>query len=328
MSFLKNLTLKEKIIIGGFVVVLLIIPPGTYLIAQRTKAATGEIQTYDKVVTTKTATQSAKEVPKTNGKAADARIAEEVSEIDKTLNQLVENSAQLSLGPTLDFSAKLEGRPVDNQAGKIFLGLAEGLPILNPKYVLSFLIDLPADGNFKGLSLSGLNQGAQYTAYLKGRAQIATAAAFTVKPAFTQLPAVYMLSGDLNEDNIVNVADYSIVKTALGTTPSSPNWNENVDINRDGVVNIFDLSFVVKNLNKVGASGVWQSSPVSSGSAELKTQPTSLGSIGVDLESVSIKPPPAGGPTPIPVATSRPEQVSEPVVVPGEGGSWIWLPKY
>lgn len=321
MNFLTNLTIKEKLIGVGFILLLLVIPPGTYLMAQRNKAATSEVKDYDKAVTKKTATASAKEVSKTNGKSADAKLTEEVSGIDKTLNQLVENTAELSLGPTLDFSAILEGRPADNQAGKVFLGLADGLPIINPKYILSFLIDLPADGKFKGLSLAGLTQGKEYTAYLKGRAQIATASSFTVKPAFTQLPAVYMLSGDLNEDNIVNVADYSICKAALGTTPSSPKWNDNVDINRDGIVNIFDLSFIIKNLNKVGASGVWQSSPVSSGSAELKTQPTSLGSIGVDLESVSVKPPPA----PI---QSEPEKIGEPAIVPGEGGNWIWLPNF
>lgn len=324
MNFINNLSLKEKLIAVGFVVVLLIIPPGTYLIAQRTKAANSDIKDYDRSVTQKTASSSAREVPKTAPKSADTKLTEEVSDIDKALNQLVENTAQLSLGPTLDFHASMEGRPADNQSGKLFLGIAEGIVALNPTYVLSFLIDMPADGKFKGLSLAGLNQGTTYTAYLKGRAQIATAAAFTVKPTYSELPKVFMLSGDLNEDNIVNVADYSISKTALGTTPSSPNWNENIDINRDGIVNIFDLSFIVKNLNKVGASGVWQSTPLSSGSAQLKTEPSSLGSIEVDLESVSVK----STPTPMPVATSKPVNVGEPAIVPGEGGNWIWLPRY
>lgn len=155
-----------------------------------------------------------------------------------------------------------EGRPKDNQSGRLFVGIVEGDILNSPKFLLSFTVDLPASGQYNGLSLAGLTPGTKYSALLKGPAQIASAAAFLMSPAATNLnngDPLNLLSGDLNDDNVIDANDYSIAQKLVGATASSPNWNENADLNKDGLINILDLSIISKNVGKIGDSGTWTS---------------------------------------------------------------------
>jgi PKD repeat protein len=54
------------------------------------------------------------------------------------------------------------------------------------------------------------------------------------------------LPGDLNNDNVVNVSDLSMLLSKYGTNDSS------ADINKDGTVNIGDLSILLSNYGKSG----------------------------------------------------------------------------
>ena len=134
------------------------------------------------------------------------------------------------------------------------------------------MVNVPASGAFDGISLSGLETGQTYTAYLKGESQIATASSFTVKATPTNLGALNLITGDVNEDNVIDNTDYNLVKAAVGATPSSSKWNPLYDFNLDNVINSWDLNTVLTNLGQTGASGAWYSySPISSGSATLNT---------------------------------------------------------
>lgn len=208
------------------------------------------------------------------------------------------SSTTISFGPTLSLKMVLDGRPNGNYSTRLFVGIAEGSLTTNPKFLLSFTVDLPASGGYSELSLAGLSPGGKYTALLKGSAQIATSSAFTMSPTVTSLnegQSINMLSGDLNDDNAINNTDYSIAKKALGTTSASTNWNENADLNKDGVVNTLDLSIISKNLGKVGASGSWVS--------PLPKIATSSGAL-------------------VPLATDSGQPAPD-----GTGGYWIWVPQ-
>lgn len=352
-TFLSELlsTTKGKLILLGFVVFLLLIPTSMIVISQRLKASTPPSQQYNQTVTSNTA----KEVPRFAPKGSPKPPAGDINSNTSELSDIPESSqtAQLSFGPTLAFDLNLEGRPANNQAGQVFLGIAAGAVQINPTYLLSFLINIGSDGAYHGLSLSGLEIGQNYTAYIKGTAQIATSSAFTVKPAFNNLGGLNLVSGDLNEDNMINSADYAISKAAIGTTPASSNWNANIDINKDNLVNVFDVSFIVKNLNQTGAGGAWGSTPPSqlasqsaslnnchpelvSGSNQIPKQVrndscASLGNIGVDINSVIIQPKPkVVNPTPSPSPLPEPKlnkDPQSPLVVPAEDGDWVFLPR-
>ncbi len=295
-------TFKQRLMLGVYVFILLSIPVGAYLASQRqtVKSSASEQKNAKPVVQVppKPSTSPAKQLLSTSQTAvSDQKTSPSPSPSGES------PTIATSFGPTLTFKVSLEGRPPGNQATKMFVGIAEGSLSSNPKFLLSFTVDLPASGEYSNLSLAGLNSGSQYTALLKSSAQIATSSAFTMSPTTTNLnngEPINLISGDLNEDNVVNSADYSVAQKALGTTPNSSNWNENADFNKDGVINAFDLGFIIKHMGQTGDSGTWTSPippPTASSSAVLTS-------------------PAVGGPIDSPGPPSR------------EAGHWIWIPKY
>lgn len=288
-------TLGQRLILGAYIFLILTIPVGAYLVSQyQTVKSTAKEQKSTKPiakVTPKPTTSPAKELlnasQKSTSKDATASPTPSASPTTAT-----------SYGPTLSFKVILEGSPQDNQATRMFVGIAEGSLSSNPKFLLSFTVDLPASGEYSNISLAGLNSGSNYTALLKGSTQIATSSAFVMSPNATNLNGgqpLNMLSGDLNDDNVINSADYSLAQKALGSNPKSSNWNANADLNKDGVINTFDLAIIAKNIGRIGATGAW-TSPIP------KTA-TSSASLNNSI-------PPIGGP---------PSQDGN--------GHWIWVPK-
>lgn len=231
-------SLKAKIFLAVYIVVLISIPIGSYLVSQQQTLTSKAAQPQKTKVTPKTPTPSAS--PKSSPKPSPSPEATSTSAI--------------SFGPTLAGKIELEGRPKTNQAGKLFVGILENL-VNNPTFLLSFTVDLPPTGEFANLSLAGLLSGRNYYAVLKGEAQIAISSAFTLSPTVTRLnnaEAINLLSGDLNDDNAVTNADFDLAKASFGK-------NGLADLNKDGLVNLLDLSLIQKNIGKVGATGVWVS---------------------------------------------------------------------
>ncbi|MBI2595376.1 hypothetical protein HYW46_01415 [Candidatus Daviesbacteria bacterium] len=283
----------QKIVVGIILLLIVLIPTGSLLLAQRFKTQDNPNPTPLPKIQ-----PSPKEVPKTTP-LDDLKKSLEGSPSKATPEPSSSSTPQVFFGPTLNFKISIEGRPKNSQAAKTFLGIAAGMPTTNPQYLLSFTVDIPATGGYSGLSLAGLTQGSTYTAYLKGPAQLASASAFLVKPTVSDLGTLNLITGDLNEDNVINSADFAVAKNAYGTNPLSAKWNSNVDFNLDKIINGFDLGIIIKNLGKTGNSGVW-GSIVATGSASL--QP-SIGS--PDESSATPKPPPGS-----------------------KGGYWMWVPQF
>lgn len=285
-------TLTQKLLLGLYIFILLSIPIGAYLVSQdqTIKGSAQEPKTVKKLalVTPKPATSPAKELLS----SSEAKSVLEPTATPSPSSSLP--TVATSFGPTLSLKVTLEGRPAGNQVTKLFVGIAEGTVTTNPKFLLSFSVDLPASGEYGNLSLAGLNPGSNYTALLKGSAQIAAAITFTMSPTATNLndgQPINLLSGDLNEDNVINSADYSIVQKTIGATPRSSNWDENGDLNKDGLINIFDLAIITNNIGKTGDTGAW-TSPLPK----------------VATPSASLNTPAVGGPD-------------------TTAGYWLWLPK-
>lgn len=288
-------TFKQRLLLGIYIFLVLSIPAGSYLASQiqTTKGKASESKEPIVKVTPKQTPSSAKELLSTSQTNAPA------TQSSPTPTASPETTIATSFGPTLSLKATLEGRPKDNQSTRLFVGISEGSLTINPKFLLTFTIDLPESGEYSGLSLAGLTVGNKYTALIKGSAQIAASSEFFMSPSVTNLnddQPLNMLTGDLNEDNAINSSDYSIVKALLGTSLKSSNWNDNADFNKDGIINSFDLAIITKNLGQVGASGAWTSPipKVATPSASLTNPQTS---------------PPQGG---------QPD---------GSSGYWLWIPK-
>lgn len=289
------MTLKGRLLLGIYIFLILTIPVGAYLVSQyQTIQSRAQEQKSTKPlvkVTPKPTTSPAQELLSTSQASVSQGALPSPSPSTST-------TTATSYGPTLSFKVTLEGSPKDNQVTRMFVGIAEGSLSSNPKFLLSFTVNLPATGEYSNISLAGLNPGTQYTALLKGASQIATSSTFTMSPSESRLnngDPLSLTSGDLNDDNVVNSADYSIAQKILGATTSSANWNANVDLNKDGVINAFDLAIIAKNIGQTGATGAW-TSPIpqtASPSASINTPAA-----------------PVGGPT-----------------LNNSGGYWVWIPK-
>lgn len=255
-------TFKHRLLLGVYVFLILSIPIGSYLASQtqifKSKASEGTVVKVgtEKIASRLTNTSASKTLLQdSENNALNNSASSSADTVDEPSATIAD-----TFGPTLSLKATLEGRPADNQATKLFIGIVEGVLGANPKFLLSFTIDLPKNGVYEKLSLAGLTVGNQYTALIKGGAQIATSSAFTMAANVTNLnngETLNMLSGDLNDDNAVTSADFDIAQKALGSKSGSENWNELADLNKDGIVNTFDLSIVKRNIAQTGASETW-----------------------------------------------------------------------
>jgi hypothetical protein len=212
--------------------------------------------------------------------------------LEQKINNSKTQTTNSSNGPTLHFNLNIEGRSVD-QSTKLFVGVAQGAVTPSPTYLLSFLVDVPASGEYSNLSISGLDMGQTYTAYFKGASQITKAVSFTTGPTVNDLGLVGMTSGDLNDDNQINASDLDIERKLIGKTSSSQDWNQYADFNQDGVINNVDLTYVSKNQGQVGDGGPWVSSPLKNATI-----------LGIATQS------------------GLPQEASP------SGGYWLWIPKF
>lgn len=282
-----------------FINLLILIPIASLLISQRIKHSSPTINNYDRTVTNQVSDTSISSNPLKN-------LLQNL-EGSKSANQ---NQNSTPAGPTLSLTITLEGRPLNDQHTKLFVGITQGSQVsVSPQYLISTSLDIPPSGVSNSISLLGLTPGTTYTAVLKSSAQIATSSAFFMTPSGAKLnqgQPITLTTGDLNEDNIIDQSDVTILQNSLGATSSSKNWNPNLDFNLDGIINLVDLGILQKNLGKAGATGKWYSpTPLASQSASLP------GNIGG--ESILAPPPSAGRPALSEQSESK--------------GYWLWIPQ-
>lgn len=260
---------KTLLIIGGFVLIVMAIPFTAVLVKQTQifKSSASEVKVASSSAE-RIIGNEVEEVPGTSPLDELSRLVQPSPSVTPTGSPVSEPTptpyVNLGFGPTLNLSITTQGRPVLKQATRAFIGLANSTPAKNPAYILTFTVDFPEDGIFRGLSLAGLNPGSTYSVYIKGPGQIDSASSFVMSPTESTVNAnqpILLLSGDLNEDNVINSADYTIAKNLYGTTPQSRAWNKNADFNRDNIINTYDLGYIQSNLGKTGVSGTWFSPP-------------------------------------------------------------------
>lgn len=242
-------SIKIKILLGVYIFLLLSIPVGAYLASKSQNPNTSAKESSRNVTHTQP-------IPSFTSGLKDIKDLSAIKITPSPTSSI--NQLETNFGPILEFSLTLEGRLTNKQSTKLFVGIAEGEITTNPKYLLTFSVNLPDDGKYPNISLAGLTSGNRYTAYLKGASQIAAASSFTMSGFTNHLNdgnTITLLSGDLNDDNQINNTDLTAAQTNLGQTGG------NADINGDGVVNSFDLGFIIKNMGKVGAGGIWVSQP-------------------------------------------------------------------
>lgn len=61
-----------------------------------------------------------------------------------------------------------------------------------------------------------------------------------------------LVNGDVNNDNEVNIGDYSLLSLAFGSSPGDGNWNPMADLNGDDTVDIGDFAILSYNFGAIG----------------------------------------------------------------------------
>ena len=115
-------------------------------------------------------------------------------------------------------------------------GLASGTydwRVKGPKYL----------ANSGSLVLTGLHPGRSGTYNLR---------TFELSNLQT-LEAGSMKAGDCNNDNAVNITDFSILKSSFGKANGDPGYDERADFTGDNAVNISDFSILKNNFGLGGA---------------------------------------------------------------------------
>lgn len=273
-----NFTFRQILILVGFLLILAAIPLSfamvkkTQIFKSRAQETTNSKTTQQDISKRTPVTKQPWEVPSSSPLDDLQKMLEASSSggTERTSTPTPTPSLGVTVGPTLNLNINLEGRSQDNNEASVFVGIATGSATIKPTYTLSWNVDFPASGTFSDLSLAGLDPGSTYTVYLKGPGQIDAASTFVMSPTISSInndQPLTLLSGDLNEDNTINSADYTIVKNLYNSTQDDTNWNERADFNGDGAINNFDMAYVVKNFGKTGASGIWYSSPPAASSS-------------------------------------------------------------
>src|SRR5215218_3181140 len=72
-------------------------------------------------------------------------------------------------------------------------------------------------------------------------------------------------AGDATDDNLVDVADFNLLKNSFGLSQGGTGYDDRVDFNRDGVVEVLDFSLLKGNFGQGGAPPLTPHPPLPQG---------------------------------------------------------------
>jgi hypothetical protein len=118
-------------------------------------------------------------------------------------------------------------------------------------------------GNVIDTEIVALSLGGSYTfnTTATGMCEIAAkgshwlrkmSATVNLTPGGTTVVSLSLFNGDVNDDNEVDIGDYSLLSIAFGSVPGDPNWNAEADLNGDDEVDIGDFAILSNNFGMVG----------------------------------------------------------------------------
>jgi len=92
-------------------------------------------------------------------------------------------------------------------------------------------------------------------------------------------------AGDANDDNLVNITDFSLLATSFGKTIGTIGFDSRTDFNADGIVNISDFSLLATNFGQIGATD-----PTPNGSGSRSALPPQLANAALTLTRANNNP--------------------------------------
>src|SRR5262249_54321817 len=102
----------------------------------------------------------------------------------------------------------------------------------------------PDASGFFTVDISSVPAGT-YNWRVKGVRYLANAGSVSVPgvPSTTQFEVGLLRAGDVNDNNIVDISDFNLLRASFGRRSGEPNYNQYADFTCDSVVNIQDLNY-------------------------------------------------------------------------------------
>ncbi|MBL8049231.1 MAG: hypothetical protein JNJ45_11175 [Chthonomonas sp.] len=199
-------------------------------------------------------------VPVTGGTYLNS-ILEDVNGVSGTCDKTTVGDVELPCPPA-------DGGGTPNVAGRVTLEGFVGEPhavVCQALFYQGSTYKASATGqldNFGNLNLFPTLPNGTYDLYLSGCSNLARRVRVTIADGMGNFGNVLLLAGDVNRDNIVDIADYSLLALAFdavrdtdpvaeGDQPSE-NWDARADLNGDGIIDILDYHLLAGNFDKVG----------------------------------------------------------------------------
>lgn len=152
--------------------------------------------------------------------------------------------------PEINLTFRLEGRTAANtDAMRGFAreaGSKLGYDQAPFKNRTSVSTDASGRGAILRLGLTGLTLGRGYEGLLKGPQHLQKKVTIASLQETNTVDFGVLLTGDIDNDNVVNIMDIDAWATDIRKTDSP------ADLNNDGIVNIMDLSILIENILKEG----------------------------------------------------------------------------
>ncbi|MBK8027555.1 MAG: DUF11 domain-containing protein [Chloroflexi bacterium] len=125
--------------------------------------------------------------------------------------------------------------------------------ILTPQGSATPIFDGQVTTDTQGrFALYGLLPGT-YRLWVKSSRTLAVAGEVTLVAGDNVVNIGLLREGDANDNNIVNIVDFSVLALAYGKSSGQPTYDERADFNQDGFVGIGDFSLLALNFGLAGA---------------------------------------------------------------------------
>jgi large repetitive protein len=143
---------------------------------------------------------------------------------------------------TINFS--LQNRT--NIDGNYTIALYEVNDLSNPAYQFT-----PTVSGESAMELTDLTPG-DYAVKVKEDRFLQKSINATLAFGMNTVSLGEMLGGDANDDNGVELSDFSILAATYELLPGEPGFDIRADYNGDGAINLTDFSILAANYNQVG----------------------------------------------------------------------------
>jgi len=112
----------------------------------------------------------------------------------------------------------------------------------------------PDASGFFTVNVSSL-AGGTYNWRVKGVRYLANAGTVAIPSgaSTTQFEAGLLRAGDIDDDNMVNISDFNLLRNSFGRQSGDPNYNPDADFTCDSIVNIQDYNCLRANFGLGGA---------------------------------------------------------------------------